>query len=217
MPALSSNPRAMSTMPATTKPAAALSLRPWRSVTADHARQAIEGSMLAGLVDALSEVTSPPLPLELTLPKAVVLAGAALSQQDPALAGDAGPIKSIGISRARFRIATAGGQACNVWALVVAPSGTGKDIGNLPETVSALHDLHLGTSGSAEGLADAIAERPAGLLAVSEFSPYLDRKAWQYQAAAFLTHAWNKGQFRVNLSKRNKAEPREAPYWVFYP
>jgi hypothetical protein len=50
------------------------------------------------------------------------------------------------------------------------------------------------------------------LLAVSEFSPYLDRKAWQYQAAAFLTHAWNKGQFRVNLSKRNKAEPREAHY-----
>ena len=185
--------------------------RAWRAVTAADVRKAIDGTLIGDMVNILQSVTVPPLPLELTLPKALALAGCGMSQPDQEIAKDENA--PPGIHRSRFRIATAGGQSCNVWSLIVALSGTGKDIGNLADNVASLHGLHVGTSGSAEGLADAFTENGAGLLMASEFAPYMDAKAWQHHAADFLTHAWNKGHFRVNLSKRSgNTSPRESKY-----
>lgn len=183
---------------------------PWYNIKAEQVRVVIEGSKLAEMVSAMEGLTDPPLPLEITLPKSLVLAGCGLTQPMHPL-----PVESDtrrGIELSKFRIETAGGQACNVWALIVAASGTGKDIGNVPEKTAEALDLHLGTSGSAEGLADAFEENGAGLLTIDEFSPWLDDRTWQSKAASFITSAWNKGSFRFRMSKKRESGDRASRY-----
>jgi len=179
---------------------------PWRDVTDDDVRAAIQNSQLAKIVAAMESVTSPPLPLAVSLTKAIPLAGCALSQPCDGydLIDDAQ--EKTGIELARVRINTAAGQACNVFALVVAPSGTGKDIGGVQSRLASRFGWNVGTSGSAEGLADAFMDNPAGLLSVSEFSPWIDSKHWQSKAASWMTAAFNEGSFKVNLSRRQGGE-----------
>jgi len=182
----------------------------WHHVRANEVREAIAGTGLDAVVRHLESATMPPMPLQVTLPQAMVLVGAALSQPRESYRPDDLSQKQRGIELANLRINTAHGQACNVWALVVAPSGVGKDIGRA-DALAAAMDLHLATSGSAEGLADAYMENGAGILFISEFSPWLDPKRWQYAATPWLTDAFNRGFFKVALSRRRGAA-REARY-----
>ena len=174
--------------------------KPWQLVTTQEVREAIGGSQLARMVGVLQDVTIPPLPLEITLPKALALAGCALSQP---IAFDPGAETRRGIELAQASIDTAGGQLCNVWAVIVAPSGTGKDIGNLVVRMADEMGLSLGHSGSAEGLADALVANGGGLLTLSEMQNYLNPKKWEYGATSFLTQAFNGGHAKVALSRRN--------------
>ncbi len=171
---------------------------PWEQVTAAHVRDVIRGTLIEPVVEALEAVTTPPLPLEMTLPKALTLIGCALSQpvhtfsqefqewvDDPI---DERPVER-GLDLARLVIRTAGGQVCNVWALIAAPSGSGKDIGGVVDRLAAHFRWHIGTNGSAEGLADEYRMNGGGLLSISEFAPWLDRKHWQHSAQSFLIAA----------------------------
>lgn len=185
-------------------------VKPWRMVTADDVRKAISHTGLEPLVRCLEAVTEPPLPLEITLPQALALAGCALSQPVDSYDPEDQEASERGVNLARLVVNTAGGQVCNIWALIVAESGAGKDIGNA-DNLAAHFDWHAGTSGSAEGLADGFREHGAGLLSISEFAPFLMPRHWQYTASHFLTAAFNKGHFRVNLSQR-RGGPREARY-----
>ena len=213
---LASAYRAEEPGPAGTAPA------PWCRVTDEDVYHAIEDSGLGLLVSVLESVTEPPLPLQITLPKAIVLAGCALSQPvehpiAPAPPGGAVPLANApplgrGSDLARFKIITAGAQVCNAWALIVAPSGSGKDIGGLVDMLAHSRGWHIGTSGSAEGLADAYVENGAGLLSVGEFGPWLDPRSWQHKAQAFLTDAFSRGWFHVNLSRRAGGFVRETSY-----
>ncbi|MDA0989684.1 MAG: hypothetical protein O3A51_02910 [Verrucomicrobia bacterium] len=184
---------------------------PWREVTSEDVTAIIADSHLAIINDTLAAVADPPLPPELTLAKTLALVGTALSQPvagyDPEDEGDA----KRGIELARVRIRTAGGQACNVWHLCVAESGSWKDAGNLPDRMAAQCGWAIGTSGSAEGLADAFTSNGGGLLVVSEFQPWIEPRHWQHNAASWLTSAFNKGHFKVALSK-HRGGSREARY-----
>ena len=60
-----------------------------------------------------------------------------------------------------------------------------------------------GTSGSAEGIAEALKDCPNGLISISEFMNWLDEKHWQHKATSFLTEAFSKGYFRHNFSSRS--------------
>jgi len=182
-------------------------LRPWEGVTDDDIRAAIKGTALECLVSEFEAVTRPKLPLSATLPKALAVAGCALSQEAENPDEDA-----QGIERARVSINTAGGQACNFYTLLVAESGTGKDIGNRPDKHAARQGWGLGTCGSAEGIADSLKATPNGLLSISEFQNWIDERHWQSKAASFLTDAFNRGWFKSILSARGKSEPREAAY-----
>ena len=196
----------------TTTPA--LAPKPWQLITAEDVAADIRGSRLETLVRVLASVATPPLPLELTLPKALALAGAAMSRPqngdwmqsfgegDEADGWGAGV--KLGADHLKFKINTSGGQACNVWALVVASSGIGKDIGNVPERLAMGAGWLIGSSGSAEGLKDALAQKGSGLLAISELSHFLDRNRWQYSCTDFLTSAFNKGWFEEKLSRASK-------------
>lgn len=146
------------------------------------------------------------------------LCGAALSQRKSAedqRRGD-GNLKGIigfGKTLGRLRINTAEGQICNFFSLLAAPSGSGKDIGSLVDIVANYFGWYIGSSGSAEGLADAYIAMPNGILLISELQPFLDERRWQHNATDFLLTAFNKGFFKHNLSMRGKGNaPRVADY-----
>jgi len=160
------------------------------------------------MVNVLSAVTVPPLPLRITLPKAIALAACALAQP---VEHDRKTEERRGLDLARNVISTAGGQLCNIWVCIVGPSGCGKDVGNLPFRIALEHGVAIGHAGSAEGLADAYTTNGAGLMVVSELQPYLDPRSWQHKATGFLTQAWNQCQAKIVLSNRN-GEPRDIRY-----
>jgi len=182
--------------------------RPWQTVTDRHAAAAIAGTRLETMVNVLSAVTVPPLPLRITLPKAIALAACALAQP---VEHDRKTEERRGLDLARNVISTAGGQLCNIWVCIVGPSGCGKDVGNLPFRIALEHGVAIGHAGSAEGLADAYTTNGAGLMVVSELQPYLDPRSWQHKATGFLTQAWNQCQAKIVLSNRN-GEPRDIRY-----
>ena len=175
---------------------------PWRDITDAEVREAIAGTALVPIVEAFESVAVPPLPLAATLPRAIVLAGCGLSgpvaNYDPE---DETDIRR-GVELCRLQIATAHGQACNAWHLLVAESGSGKDVGGVLDRLAGRLGWSLGTAGSGEGLADAFTEIGNGLLSVAEFSPWLDARHWQAKATGWLTAAFNRGWFKVNLSRR---------------
>ena len=192
-----------------------VNLKPWQAVTSADARAAIRGSLLEPMVAVLQSVAVPALPLELTLPKALVLAGCALSQPidpgHPEGAGDLAFATRRGLDRARVIIETGGGQGCNIWSCIVARSAVGKDIGGLADRVLQANRLMVGNGGSAEGMADALIETGAGVIAVSELMNYLDPHRWEHKATSFLTMAFNAAHVKVSLSKRNGGS-RDIPY-----
>ena len=176
---------------------------PWRDITTDHIRGILEGTMLGEMTNLYACVTTPTLPVEAALLKAIVTAGCALSGPGVPDVAKQGLLPPIGAQRARLKINTAGGQVCNVYALLAANSASGKDIGNLLDTITTARNWNLGTSGSAEGIAEALKNIPNGLISISEFMNWLDEKHWQHKATSFLTEAFSKGYFRHNFSSRS--------------
>lgn len=192
-----------------------LRLSPWRNVTAKQVADAISGSALQPLIDYFSAPMTPPLPIQATLLKAMVMAGCALCEK---VSGENAfrDATCRGLDLAKVRIMTARGQACNVYGLLVAHSGMGKDIGGISDHLALQHKWMIGNAGSAEGLADILAgdkiERGNGYLAISEFSSWLDKNHWQSKAAAFLTDAFNRGWFSFAMSSRNGTKQRESMF-----
>jgi hypothetical protein len=183
------------------------------SAGAAEVEDAIDGSPLGQLSTILSRVTVPNLPIEATLPKALVLAGSTLampvSYYDPHNEFE----ECHGIDLAKFKIMTAGGQTTNIWSLMVAETGGYKDIGQMVVRCAKHVKNLVGTSGSQEGLSDAYIERGAGILAISEFEGYIrNGQTWQSQARTWLTSAFNAGYFDVQLSKRSGNSRRKANY-----
>jgi len=194
------------------KTIASTSLAPWRNVTLAHVENAIEGTILHRMVQALRSPMDPPLPLSIALMKALTLAGCALSQREDK-PGGLGQYVLAGADAARLRILTAGGQVANFWTLIIAPSGIGKDAGNLIDKVAQQKKWLIGNAGSEEGIADAYMSVPNGLLSISEMSNWLEEGHWQSRAAGFLTNAFNKGFFIHAMSKRSKnSAPRQSDY-----
>ncbi len=196
---------------------------PWRSISNEQVETLLQGTTLGEMATQYSLATIPPLPLEVTLPKAIVSAGCALSEPKPEyfdiLCANSknGTITSMtaeqadkiweddglfGTQLAKVSINTAGGQACNIYAMIAAQSGTGKDIGNLLDRISRRRHWLIGTNGSAEGIAEGLTKRPNGLIAISEFTHWVDERHWQHNAAMFLTETFNKGYFRYTYSSR---------------
>ena len=191
-------------------------VRPWEMVTSSDIRAVLENTILGDLVRLYSCATIPPLPLEVAILKAIVSCGCALSEKrqtgsDPAQ-GNLRYIIQRGADLARLRIDTAGGQVCNAYVLTVGNSASGKDIGNLLDLAMDHYNWNLGTSGSAEGILDALIDIPNGLLNISEMQNYLDPRHYLSKAASTFTDAFSKGYFKMNLSRRNGAPPRECDY-----
>lgn len=194
------------------------SLSPWRKVSTKDVEAAISGTMLEAMVDVLRSPTNPPLPFEIGLAKALPVFGAFLcGEAKPDHGRLAVHQLSRGIDRARVKIDTAGGQACNVWSILVAPSSSGKDIGGLVDELLKKHELFLGTAGSEEGIADALAKKGNGVMMISEMANWLDKRHWQAKAAGFLTYAWNKGFFVHAMSRRSKDAPEARAADYCYP
>ncbi len=198
---------------------------PWRAVTNDDILDCLEGTFLGELTDIYASVSRPPLPLEGALLKAIVTAACCLSGEasDEELrtryGGNLGGVALVGHDRARMKINTSGGQLCNAYAMLVAGSACGKDIGGLIGKFSHMRnpnihhagkenvvpDWNLGTAGSAAGIATVLGRKPNALLNISEMSSWLDKDCWQSRAAEFLTQVFGMGYFDENFSERGRA------------
>lgn len=188
---------------------------PWRDVTRDQAIDAVKDCALWPIVEACAAVMDPPLPIEFTLPKAIVLAGCALSGRRKFEDGDAAGLLARGSDAARLRIETSGGQVCNTFAMIAADSSSGKDIGNVADTLAYRRGFSLGDTGSAEGLQDALIERGSGLLVIPEFKNWLDPNHWQAKAGSFITSSFNRGHFRQRLSTRGKENTERSSLYCY--
>jgi hypothetical protein len=190
-------------------------ISPWRKVTINDVKDAIGDGLLAECIDIFRQPTDPPLPYQIGLAKALTFMGAALSGQRQMNPYEESVI--TGARRAKVLINTSGGQVCNIWTMLVANSGVGKDVGNLMDDSLRRLNLLIGTTGSEEGIADAYCERPNGVLQISEMQNWLDQRHWQSRAASFLIGAFNKGTFRHALSRRSKDAPPERSSDYCYP
>ena len=208
-------------------------ITPWRSITNGDIMACLEGTFLGELADIYASVSRPQLPLEGALLKAIVTAACCLSGEaseeelQRRYGGNLGSVSFIGHDRARMKINTSGGQLCNAYAMLVAPSACGKDIGGLigkfshmrnPDIYHAdkgnfVPDWNLGTAGSAAGIAGVLSRKPNALLSISEMSSWLDKDCWQSRAAEFLTQVFGMGYFDENFSDRGRcASSRSAVY-----
>lgn len=193
----------------------ARNVSPWRQITVDHVIEACSGSVIEPIISAMCSPMDPKLPAEIGLIKALSLCGCALSEKQAEQNDSEGNLAQFvkrGADLARFRIMTAGGMVSNMFAMIVAESAVGKDVGGLLERVAHNYGWMIGTAGSEEGIADAYIDKPNGLMHISEFSNWLDKRHWQSKAAGFLTHAFNKGWFVHSMSKRADAPSRESNY-----
>lgn len=182
-----------------------------RKVLDEEAREAISNTPLETMVRVLEKVTDPPLPLELTLPKAYAMAGGALCGKA------SNPVRAVhggrGVDLASVVIDTAGGQACNVYALTIAESASGKDVGSLVSRVLSKKGWSIGGTGSAEGFMDVLADKPVAVMEIGEFQNWLDQRHWQSKAAPTVTDIFNKYWFQVHLSQRGEGNnARQSNY-----
>jgi len=209
-------------------------IRPWQEITSEDIEvHVLKGTLLGELCTIYACVTRPPLPLEGALMKAIVTAACCLTgEASPEelrcrYGGNLGAAALIGADRARLKINTAGGQVCNVYGMIAANSASGKDIGNLISKFARMHnpcikcsdgehviaDWDLGTSGSAEGLANVLTHKPNGLLCISEMANWLDVHHWQNKATSFLTETFGQGYYNQNFSDRGRgAANRRVDY-----
>ncbi len=180
----------------------------WKCVKREDVEKIVTGSILDPVIKYLGSPANPPLPLEITLPKALTIFGCALTSQAEGM-----PDEEFGIARAKVKINTGNGQAANIWTCIVAESGIGKDIGMGEKKLANYFNWDVGGSGSAEGLADALIEKPNGLIGISELQNWLEAKHWQCNAQSFLVTAFNGGYFRTCLSKKGgRSCKRETKY-----
>lgn len=204
----------------------------WRKVTNDDIRKCLEGTLLGEITDIYASVSRPPLPLEGALLKSIITVSCCLSGEaseaelTARYGGNLGTLNLIGCDRARLKIDTAGGQLCNAYAMLVAESACGKDIGGIigkfahmtnPDLYHCAQDYNkdwnVGTSGSPEGIAKILCNKPNGLLSISELSKWLNKECWQSKATEFLTEAFSGGFFDQNFSDRGRgAASRTALY-----
>jgi hypothetical protein len=189
----------------------------WESVGNDEAYEAIKGTPLQVGVDIMQRALVPSVPLEIVLPNFLVLVGATLVQRRdvanfPAPPNAPPPVPVRGRKLLKLSIGTSGGQACNVYGLVIAPSGVGKDVGNVMTDVAGERGLLLGDDASGEGVYDELMAKPNGILTVPEFEPYFDPRTYQHRVLNVLTKMFNKGFFNVLLSKRGKGDIRESDF-----
>jgi|GEM_PF-1662099 len=209
-------------------------IRPWQEITSEDIEvHVLKGTLLGELCTIYACVTRPPLPLEGALMKAIVTAACCLTGEASSeelqhrYGGNLGTAAMLGADRARLKINTAGGQVCNVYGMIAANSASGKDIGNLISKFARMHnpcikcadgehviaDWDLGTSGSAEGLANILTHKPNGLLCISEMANWLDVHHWQNKATSFLTEAFGQGYYNQNFSDRGRgAASRRVDY-----
>jgi hypothetical protein len=182
---------------------------PWEKVTASDVEAAIEGTILAPIVAAFRAPMKPELPIAIALPKALALAGCALSYKSE----DRYNIGS-GAQLAKVCINTSSGQVPLFYTLIVVESGGGKDVGRVATQLATTNGWNVGDGGSAEGIADALMEKPNGLIMIREMMPWLDKTHWQHKAASFLTGVFNENTFKVQLSQRSKTAPppRESDF-----
>jgi len=118
-----------------------------------------------------------------------------------------------GIDNAKFVFGSAGGMTTNIFSLLLADSGAGKDVGGYVYNLAPDLFLTTGTM-TPEGLLDSLPDNGNGILLLSEFESFLKPSTGERMGLKdCLTMLFNKGYFDQQLSRRNKgSEDRVIDY-----
>ncbi|MBP5586976.1 MAG: hypothetical protein J6Y92_11565 [Lentisphaeria bacterium] len=200
----------------------------WRSVTDADVRQAISGSYLGTICHVLEKNYTPSAPLPLILLQSMLLMSVALTHkhdylmdeengewdEQPSLLCD-GPEESFELAPAhlsRLYINTGLGNVPNIYALIVAPSGAGKGLGNL-HLIKSLGYVEVTNGSSLEGVKDAAIMNPHVLISLQEFGLLLQGKGYKDTFKKGLTDMFNAGCFTDALSARSRKEVRTVEWF----
>jgi hypothetical protein len=194
-----------------TTPKATTTDRPWDTVTIEDVRDAISGTVLGTIADAICAPGKPELPLEVGLSRGLALCGCALSQKRVKPPGLAGAI-ALGPEWAKVRILSADGQVPNFYCLLIGRSSAGKDVGGIARKAAQRRKWLLAAAGSEEGLQDRLVATSNGVIAIGEMQNWLDKTHWQYKAASFLTSVFTEGCIDTALSTRGDAKARYSEF-----
>lgn len=168
-------------------------------VTDDDARSAIAGTILEEIVTVLESQAVPALPIQITLPQAVALLGAVMTN-------DNGDGNKTGPDRLKLRILTNLNHPLSLqtYIMLVAPSRSGKDLGMVVPRLMKRFDKYIGTGGSAEGILEALAEVGAGFLQINEMQNFLNPLKWESNAEPTFNRLFESGSFDERMSKKRR-------------
>lgn len=113
-----------------------------------------------------------------------------------------------GVDRLELKIQTSGGMGTNIYSLIIAPTAAGKDCGGVVARLADRCSMCMGSGGSREGVVDALSDMPSGVLLLSEFEEYMDKKSWQHRLVTTLTDQFNRGWLEWKMSGRSGSARR---------
>lgn len=197
--------------------------RSLRKVPDSEVKAIVMRSNLGPLMRAVWSSYADEPPFRLTLAKVLPLAGCALTSPLPSHEAMARAPSWAGApwgkTFLKLKICTGDSQPAAFWTMSLSRSGSGKDLGSLNEVQKA-KGWHLGDSGSAEGIADALMEhRSAGggnaMLSLGELKNFLDKNSWEHKATNFLNSTFTNCCFKQSMAKsKGKSNNRESDFAV---
>lgn len=196
---------------------------PWGGIMDTEIIERLAATRIGPLVRDMQSVVEGGLPIRLVLPRALVAASVIASgpqsltwKSTGVVTDESGyPYQPKGSDLLKFRIAGGAGLATALWGLCGAPTGAGKDIGNVDDRLLEAFTVQVRKDPSAEGLKDFLTKEGRVLVRISELQPYLDGRSWQSKSVPMLTSLYGQYWFDDLLSTRAKdAKPRSSPLAV---
>ena len=195
----------------------------WDYITAKTIETAIKGSYLDDVCDCMRSIMEnnddKPLPISMVFGKALAVCGAALAGPVDTYNCDienTEPLREKGIDLSKFKFCSGGGLTTNIYSLLLAPSGIGKDIGNMDARIAYDKFIAFGSM-SYEGFLDALKEKGAGIWRISEFEPFLSVNSNDYKSKCkdILLVTFNQGFYSARYSKKNKGSSDRVIDYIY--
>ncbi len=190
----------------------------WQTITdSDIRTRVLEGTALGKLDEIFARSATPRLPLAFTLSKVIPVVSAALCQEKDAKSLAATPTAE-GPYRAKFKINTGrgtGGQVCNTYCLLVAPSGSGKGICSLDKQLIKARGWDIGSGGSAEGIEEVFMKIGNGHLRITEMKKYFKEGSYHAAVKEFLTENFNEGSFKNRRTAKEGSDDTRAARFCY--
>ena len=183
----------------------------------------LSGSPIGKLIDIYSDVATPNVPIELTMPHIMSLVSACMTRKKSKNQYTSELKIYSEIITPYERLCGKDLQACwqqgtmdgfHTMNLCIAPSSAGKSGGGITKYALNHLGLKMCGGGSKEGIMDSILANPdkSIVIQIEEFQSYLNTQSYKNEVISFLTDLYTSGQINEVYSKINKGGNRISNY-----